>query len=89
MVDFSESILDVDFPFIDQQVKRFMTLKRVDQLVDLEIKDILELCSIIKNLPTQLKNVEFPQNTLDQLELIVMKRLPCGKGTRLLTIEGL
>lgn len=75
VVDFSESILDVDFPFIDQQVKRFMTLKRVDQLVDLEIKDILELCSIIKNLPTQLKNVEFPQSTLDQLELIVMKKV--------------
>ena len=69
VAEFSECILDVEFPLIDQQVKRF------NELYDLEIKDMLELCHIIKNLPLQLKGVEFPESALDQLELIVLKKV--------------
>ncbi len=75
VTEFSETILDVEFPLIDQQVQRFMSLKRVNQLIDLELKDILELCSILKNFPVQVKNIEFPNNTLDQLEMVILKQM--------------
>jgi len=73
--DFLQQVFKIDFDVINSQVSSYMKIKRVEELVSLEINDLKELIKILKNISLQYKKIAFPDNPLDQLEKIITAKI--------------
>ena len=73
--DYLQQVFRIDFEIINSQVQSFMQIKRVEELVALEIIDLKELVKILKNISLQYRNIAFPDNPLDQLEKIITEKI--------------
>jgi len=73
--DYLQQVFRIDFEIINSQVQSFMQIKRVEELVALEIMDLKELVKILKNISLQYREIAFPDNPLDQLEKIITAKI--------------